>query len=207
MTMGPLLVAEGIHKRYGRTPVLADARFEGRAGELVAILGENGSGKSTLLAILAGRMRPDRGAVRCAGRVGHCPQACVLAPHLTPDEHVALFAAAYGVAPDLARARAAELFERFDLARHRRKLARDLSGGTAQKLNLALALLHDPPLLLLDEPYAGFDHATYRRFLELADDTRRAGKCVVLVTHLVHEPGRFDAVHHLRDGALHASAS
>jgi ABC-type multidrug transport system ATPase subunit len=201
--MPPLIEAEDVHRRFGRRHVLAGASFSASAGQLVAVLGENGSGKSTLLKILAGLERMDRGKVWRGGALGYCPQDALLYPYLTADEHLELYGAAYGVARDRLRARADELFEQFSFGQHRRRIVRELSGGTRQKLNLAIAILHDPPLLLLDEPYAGFDIETYHRFVAFADEARLRGKCLVLVTHLVFERHRFDAIFNLRDGRIH----
>lgn len=198
------LAAENVHKSYGRRRVLRGASFEARGGEVVAILGENGSGKSTLLRILAGASDWDGGSVRREGSVGYCPQEHVLYPHLTIDEHVELFGRAYGLSPTVARARANRLAERFDFEAHRARTVEHLSGGTQQKLNLALSLLHDPAVVLLDEPYSGLDLESYGGFVGWLADAKREGKCVVLITHLLFERERFDAVFHLRDGRLHA---
>jgi ABC-type multidrug transport system ATPase subunit len=176
--------------------------FEARAGEVVAVLGENGSGKSTLLRILAGSDDLDRGSVEKHGRVGYCPQEHVLYPYLTVDEHLELFAAAYGLATSVARERAERLAARFDFQRYRGNVVEHLSGGTQQKLNLALALLHDPAIVLLDEPYAGLDIESYRGFLAWLEEAKREGKCVILIAHLVLEQDRFDKVFQLRDGKM-----
>ncbi len=202
--MTALLAADDVHKSYGRRHVLRGASFEAHAGQLVAILGENGSGKSTLLRILAGTGDLDRGRVRREGRVGYCPQDHVLYPYLTIDEHLDLFARAYGLGRELARERTAELAERLDFSRHRSRVVEELSGGTRQKLNLAIALLHDPAIVLLDEPYAGLDIESYRAFVAWADDAKRAGKCIVVITHLALDADRFDAVLHLREGKIRA---
>ena len=185
--------------------MLRGASFEAKPGQIVAILGENGSGKSTLLRVIAGAASLDQGRVRRGGRVGYCPQEHVLYPYLTIDEHLELFACAYGLATDVARERTDKLAQRFDFARHRHTLVEHLSGGTRQKLNLALALVHDPAIVLLDEPYAGLDIATYHGFLEWATEAKREGKCIVLIAHLVLEQDRFDAVLHLRDGRIATS--
>ncbi len=202
--MPAILAAEDVHKSYGRKHVLRGASFEAREGQLVAILGENGSGKSTLLRILAGSDDLDRGRVVRNGRIGYCPQEHVLYPYLTIDEHLELFAAAYGLPLEVARKRGDALAERFELSRHRRTVVEQLSGGTRQKLNLAIALLHDPAIVLLDEPYAGLDIASYRELMAWVDEAKREGKCVVLITHLVIEQERFDQLLNLREGTLHA---
>jgi ABC-type multidrug transport system ATPase subunit len=199
-------LAEGIRKRYGRLAVLAGASFEAHAGQLVAILGENGSGKSTLLRILAGRERMDVGRITRRTAWGFCPQEAALYPYLTPDEHFELFGCAHGLSRSEIRARADALLDTLAFAPHRARVVAELSGGTRQKLNLALAVLHDPPLLLLDEPYAGFDLETYHRFVAWCDDARRRGRAVVLVSHLVLERERFDVIHQLRGGVLHVCA-
>ncbi len=201
--MPALLAAEDVCKRYGRRRVLRGASFEACAGQLVAILGENGSGKSTLLRILAGAENMDAGRVERRAPLGYCPQDCVLYPHLTIDEHLELFARAYRLEDAVARTRAEALVERFGLARRRRDVVEHLSGGTRQKLNLALAILHRPAVVLLDEPYAGLDIESYRAFVSWADDARRDGTCLVLVTHLVLERDRFDAIYAMREGRLH----
>jgi ABC-type multidrug transport system ATPase subunit len=198
----PILEARGVYKRYGRRAVLQGATLEAHAGENIAVLGENGGGKSTLLRILAGMLRMDRGEVLRHVATGYCPQDCALYPHLTPDEHMELFARAYGLPGPVAEARAGALFDRFGFARERRRVVHELSGGTRQKLNLALALLHDPGLLLLDEPYNGFDVETYRSFLAFAEEATRAGTGIVLVTHIAFDRDLFHRVLHLKGGVL-----
>ena len=202
--MTAILSAENVHKSYGRKHVLRGVRFAANAGQLVAILGENGSGKSTLLRILAGSDESDRGIVERGGKVGYCPQEQVLYPYLTIDEHLELFACAYGLPAEIAKKRGDALAKRFDFTKHKGEIVERLSGGTRQKLNLALALLHDPEIVLLDEPYAGFDIESYRAFLAWADEAKREGRCVVLITHLVFDEERFDAIFRLHEGKIDA---
>lgn len=198
-----VIAASDVHKRFGRRRVLQGVDFAADAGKLVAILGENGSGKSTFLRILAGAMRMDRGSLERPSSFGYCPQDQVLYPYLTSDEHFDLFGRAYGLDAAVVRSRADEFLERFGFTRYRRNIVEELSGGTKQKLNLALALLSDPPVLLLDEPFASFDVQAYEHFLEYADEARRGGKCILVVTHILFEPERFDSVFELSDGRMH----
>jgi ABC-type multidrug transport system ATPase subunit len=193
------LTARGIRQAFGRRQVLAGLDLEVAAGELVAVVGENGTGKTTLLRILAGDLRPDAGTVTMAGRPGYCPQTVVLDDALTVDQHVRYFQAAYGIG---SAARAGELIERLGYASYRGQRAGTLSGGTRQKLSLTLALMHDPPVLLLDEPYQGFDWETYLAFWDLTGELRAAGTATVVISHLVFEQERFDRVCHLRDGQI-----
>ncbi|AZQ70110.1 ABC transporter ATP-binding protein [Streptomyces luteoverticillatus] len=195
----PLLEVHDVHKAYGRHRVLRGVDMELRAGRLAGVVGENGSGKSTLLRILAGRLRPDRGVVKGPGRIGYCPQETVLNPAFTVEQHLELFRVAYGL-PGLDRAH--ELLETLHFADYRRHRIGTLSGGTQQKLNLVLALMHDPPLLLLDEPYQGFDWEAYQRFWELAGQLRAVGRSCLVVTHIAYDTSRFDDLWRLDAGRL-----
>ncbi len=191
------VTVQGVTKSYGRHAVLRGADLEVAPGTLVAVVGENGAGKSTLLQILAGTLAADGGTVSVRGRIGYCPQEPVLNGGLTVDQHLRYFAAAYRL-PSLDRG--AELLELLGFGDYRARTVEELSGGTRQKLNLTLALLHDPEVLLLDEPYQGFDWETYLRFWQLVDDLRGRGRSVVVITHLVFEEERFDRIYALRDG-------
>jgi ABC-2 type transport system ATP-binding protein len=180
--------------------VLSGATLEVLPGELVGLVGENGSGKSTLLQIIVGLLARDSGSVEQPGRLGYCPQLPMLWDKLTVDEHFALFARAYGMDDDAQRRAVSELLEELQFERYRGYRVEDLSGGTRQKLNLGLALMHDPQLLLLDEPYSGFDWETYSRFWEMSERRRDAGMGILIVSHLLAERARLDRIYTLRDG-------
>jgi ABC-type multidrug transport system ATPase subunit len=201
---GTVLQARDVHKAYGRHQVLKGADLEVRPGQLVAVVGENGAGKSTLLRILAGTLGADRGEVRIAGTLGYCPQEPVVNDNLTVGQHLQYFAAAHRLA-SLERAR--ELVELLRFGQLHDQAAGALSGGTRQKLNLTLALLHDPDVLLLDEPYQGFDWETYLRFWDVVADLRARDKAIVIITHLVIEQDRFDNLADLADGCLTVRAT
>lgn len=194
-----VIQARGVHKAYGRHKILRGVDLTVEAGQLVAVVGENGAGKSTLLGTLAGTLGADEGEVRLDGTLGYCPQEPVVNDNLTVEQHLCYFAAAYRI-PDLRRA--GELVERLGFRQFQRQTVGTLSGGTRQKLNLTLALLHDPDVLLLDEPYQGFDWETYLRFWDLVTDLRSSGKAVVIITHLVFEQDRYDVLADLTDGRL-----
>jgi ABC-2 type transport system ATP-binding protein len=198
-----VLEARGIRKSFGRHQVLAGVDLAVAAGEMIAVVGENGSGKSTLLRILAGDFRPDRGSVVTHGQTGYCPQAVVLDDALTVDQHIRYFQAAYRIG---AAGRADALINRLGYAAARHQPAGTLSGGTRQKLSLTLALLHEPALLLLDEPYQGFDWETYLAFWDLAGELRAAGTAILVITHLVFEQDRFDRICHLTSGRIEEGA-
>lgn len=180
--------------------VLSGATLEVRPGELVGLVGENGSGKSTLLQIVVGLLDRDSGSVEQPERLGYCPQQAMLWDKLTVDEHFALFARAYGMDEDARRRAVGEMLEELQFERYRGYRVEALSGSTRQKLNLALALMHEPQLLLLDEPYSGFDWETYLRFWEMSERRRDAGMGILIVSHLLSERDRLDRIYTLRAG-------
>ena len=192
----------GIWPRRRTVEVLNGASLEVRAGELVGLVGENGSGKSTLMQIIVGLLGSDGGTVQRPTRLGYCPQLPMLWDKLTPDEHFGLFAQAYGLGDDARGDAVQGLLDELQFERYRGYRVEELSGGTRQKLNLALALMHDPELLLLDEPYAGFDWETYLRFWEMSERRRDSGMGILIVSHLLTERDRLDRMYELCEGKV-----
>lgn len=192
----------GIWPRRRTIPVLKGASLTVRAGELVGLVGENGSGKSTLMQIIVGLLKRDAGEVDRPARLGYCPQTAMLWDKLTVDEHFDLFASAYSLGEEEAASSTADLLTELDFAKYRSYRVEELSGGTRQKLNLALSLMHQPQLLLLDEPYAGFDWETYLRFWEMSEARRDAGMGILIVSHLLAERERLDRMYEIRDGRV-----
>jgi ABC-type multidrug transport system ATPase subunit len=203
-----VLRAEGVEKAFHRgiwprrrtVEVLKGASLMVCKGELVGLVGENGSGKSTLMQIIVGLQARDSGNVEQPGRLGYCPQTPMLWDKLTVDEHFGLFARAYDLDHGASERAVAALLEELQFERYRSYRVEELSGGTRQKLNLALALMHEPDLLLLDEPYSGFDWETYVRFWEMSERRRDQGMGSLIVSHLLAERERLDRVYELRDG-------
>lgn len=188
-----------VHHSYRRHAVLRGVDLRLRPGTLAGIVGENGSGKTTLLKIVSGELGPDRGSVRHRGRFGYCPQSVVLDDSFTVRQHLDFFKSAFGL-PDLRLAE--EVMEVLAFTEYLDQRAGLLSGGSRQKLNLTLALMHDPDVLLLDEPYQGFDWETYLRFWELATRLRDAGRSVLVVSHLAYDINRLDVLWRLENGRL-----
>lgn len=189
----------GLPPRRRSVEVLRGADIEIGPGELVGLVGENGSGKSTLMQIVVGLLGRDGGEVERPGTLGYCPQLPMVWDKLTVREHFRLFGRAYGLDEGEASAEAA-LLEELQFERYRDYRVEDLSGGTRQKLNLALALMHEPDLLLLDEPYSGFDWETYLRFWEMSERRRDDGMGILIVSHLLAESDRLDRIYSLIDG-------
>jgi ABC-2 type transport system ATP-binding protein len=208
LTEPQVLSVDGVTKTFStgapwhhrRTPVLRGASLEVRAGELVGLVGENGSGKSTLMQIIVGLLARDGGTVTVRGRLGYCPQQPLLWDELTVAEHFELFGEAYRMTGERAIAARDGLLAELGFARYLGFRVEALSGGTGQKLNLALALMHEPELLLLDEPYAGFDWETYVRFWDMAERRRADGMGILVVSHLLAERERLMHIYELRDG-------
>ncbi len=178
-----LLQAHGVAKAYRGRPALRPTSLTVVPGQVVAIVGPNGAGKSTLLRLLAGLERPSTGTVGRRAAAGWVPQTGGLDPHLRPHEHIELF----GVARGLTRTDARRQGER--LARHLgwdlagAPVAGRLSGGTAQKLRMVLALVGSPRLLLADEPYQGLDADSTRRFWGLLWSVCEDGAGAVVSSH------------------------
>jgi ABC-type multidrug transport system ATPase subunit len=172
-----LLCARGVARRFGSRVALHPTDVVLAAGEAVALVGPNGAGKSTLLSILAGALEPSEGVVERPPRVGWVPQRAAHYGRLTALENLALFASLEGVP----RVRAEELAAEFELPVDTR--AASLSVGNRQRLDVALALLASPEVLLLDEPTASLDPAQRERVWTIARDVADGGGAVLVATH------------------------
>ncbi|QQS00273.1 MAG: ABC transporter ATP-binding protein [Austwickia sp.] len=196
---GPVVLrVTEVSKRYGRRLVLSPVSFTLRAGQIAAIVGANGSGKSTLLDICAGATRASTGRVARTARLGYVPQHGGLAPLLTVGEHLRLFAAARGMPAAQAVPTGERLAAQLGWRPEPKARVGTLSGGTQQKLNVVLGELDRPDLILLDEPYQGFDQESYLDFWEQVFAWRDAGAGVVVVTHLLSSLREVDRVIELR---------
>lgn len=197
-----ILTLAHIAKAFGRKKVLKDISFQLKAGSLTGIVGENGAGKSVLMEIIVGVRSPQKGRIDKNGQIGYCPQKAVLFPHLTVQEHFDYFSTAYGIGREQAKSRYEELLDHFNYKKYQEEKIINLSGGTQQKLNLSIALLHQPDLLILDEPYNGFDWDTYQRFWDYTRKLRKQGSAILIVTHLLSEKKIFDRIYELENGKL-----
>jgi ABC-2 type transport system ATP-binding protein len=184
----PSLRVAGICKRFDHLTALDHLSLDIMRGEVFGLLGPNGAGKTTLVRIIVGLLAPDEGTVELAGAngtprsrlIGICPQELVLWDSLSCLEQIELVASLYGAGRSEARQRALDLIAQLGLTDKRNTLARKLSGGMKRRLNLALAVIHEPKLLLLDEPEAGLD--PHGRVLVRELIRSLAGRMTVILT-------------------------
>ena len=197
-----ILRSEHIAKSFGKKTVLKDVSFHLNAGSITGIVGENGSGKSVLMQIVVGLRDADKGTVTCEGRLGYCPQQALLFPHLTVKEHFDYFAVAYGITKESSLEQSKQLMEYFNFKKYLNEKIVNLSGGTQQKLNLSIALLHQPDVLILDEPYNGFDWETYNRFWSYSSLLKEQGSAILVVSHFLSDQEKLDHIYNLKNGIL-----
>jgi ABC-2 type transport system ATP-binding protein len=193
-----VLVAEGLSKSYGSLAAVRDLSLRVDEGEVFGILGPNGAGKTTAMNMMCGLLRPDAGRVLVRGRpvtgeartrVGVCPQHIVIWKELECLEQLAFLARMYGVAGSEARRRGACLLDELGLGSRARARAKTLSGGMQRRLNIALALVHDPEIVLLDEPEAGLDPQS-RVLVRDYIRTLARSRTVIVTTHNMDEAER-----------------
>lgn len=172
-----------VAKSYRGAAALQEVSLSVTEGEVVVLTGPNGAGKSTLLRILAGLERPDTGTVALSGAVGYVPQRGGLDPYLTAGEHFELFGAPTGMSGTEARQEGNRLARELGWEADSSLIAKELSGGTAQKLAVITALLAGPEILLLDEPYQGMDADSQHRFWSLLWTWQESGHTAVVSSH------------------------
>ena len=192
----PLEVA-GARKKFGDVEALAGASFDVRPGELLGLLGPNGAGKTTVIKAIAGRLHLDAGTIRVFGRtvtprdsrpdVGLVPQELAVYPLLTARENLEVFGTLYGVSKSELQRRVSWALEWSDLKDRSGEPVKRFSGGMKRRLNIACSLLHDPKLVLLDEPTVGVDPQSRERIYEMLSALRQAGVSIVLTTHHLEE--------------------
>ena len=186
----PVLEARDLVKRYGDREALRGVSLAAGRGELVAVIGPNGAGKTTLLSILAGIQPPDAGTLsRPAGEVGWVPQQAALYSKLTVEENLALFARLERSRD--ARAAVERMLDLTDLRERAGDPVATLSGGNRQRVNIAIGLLAEPEVLLLDEPSAALDPRQRERLWEFILRLAGGGTTVIYATHNVQEADRY----------------
>jgi ABC-type multidrug transport system ATPase subunit len=182
--MNALEIAD-VWKYYGDFPALRAVALNIEPGSTMALLGRNGAGKTTLLRIIAGLSRPSRGSIKLQGSIGILGHGIGVYDELSALENLALFGRLYDL-PD-PRKRADEMLERVGLARVRDGLAREFSRGMRQRLAVGRAFLHDPEVLLLDEPFTALDDRAIAVLQSMIQEMRDRGRTIIMSTHQLRE--------------------
>jgi ABC-2 type transport system ATP-binding protein len=196
-----MLTLVDLRKRFGELTAVDGVSLHVERGEVFGLLGPNGAGKSTTISLCVGLLKPDGGEVRLDGAgspddpsarrlLGVAPQALALYEELTGEENLRFFARLQGLDRARARSQADRVLELVGLSPRRHDRVKVYSGGMKRRLNLAVAMIHDPPLLLLDEPTAGVDPQSRNNLLDVVRTLAEAGKAVVYTTHYMEEASK-----------------
>lgn len=188
-----MLLVNDIHKGFSQ-PVLKGITMQVNYGEVIGIAGENGSGKSTLLSIIAGLLLPDLGQVTVEGKIGYVPQETALFDNLSIKDNLRFWASAYGVSLKEAEA--------FTLGLDLKKKVRYLSGGMKKRLSIALAGLHRPDWLIMDEPSAALDIAFKGELAKMIEEAKTQARGVIFTSHQPDELHWCDRIYILREGVF-----
>jgi sodium transport system ATP-binding protein len=214
------VVVERLEKTLGKNKVLKGISFTAQPGEIFGLLGPNGAGKTTTLRIICTLLSPDRGRVEVLGsdtrtapqevrrRVGVVTADIGVYPRLTARENIAYFAQLSGVPDADLKRRVDAVIERLDVGSFADQRAESLSSGQKQKLAIARAIVHDPLVLMFDEPTSNLDVLASREVREFMVESKGRGKCVIFSTHVMHDAERLcDRITILHEGRVVASGS
>jgi sodium transport system ATP-binding protein len=209
-----------LEKQLGPNKVLRGISFDARSGEIFGLLGPNGAGKTTTLRIICTLLAPDAGKVQVLDfdtrtapqevrrRVGVVTAEIGIYPRLTARENIAYFAELTGVLDGQLDQRIDAVVERLDMASFANQRAESLSSGQKQKVAIARAIVHDPPVLMFDEPTSNLDVLASREIREFMVESRGRGKCVIFSTHVLHDAERLcDRVTIIHQGRVVASGA
>lgn len=215
VAIAPAVEARAVRKRFGEVTALDGLTLSIRAGEIYGLLGPNGSGKTTFIRALAALIRPDDGEIRelgmtpraavAAGAIGYMTQAAALYTELSVEENLRFFGALEGVTGIADRIE--EALRRVDLLDRRRSIVGTLSGGMRTRVSLAATLLHQPRLLLLDEPTVGVDPALRHEFWQHFRSLASGGVTILVSSHVMDEASRCDRLGLIRAGRLLAEGT
>lgn len=196
------LFCNDIKKSFGRFNVLKGCSLELRENEFVGLVGENGSGKSTFVRCLLGFIRPNSGTIKIKGMVGYCPQENVLNRRYRVSEHLKLIEAIYRRYLSIDHKFVEACIDRLKLRPFLRMSIGDLSSGTYQKVKFLTSIYHSPKLIILDEPYDGFDWSMYLTFWKIIEELKSQGAAILMISHLIYDQKKFDRIFELKEGRL-----
>lgn len=182
--------------------VITGANLTVKKGEIIGISGENGAGKSTLLKLIIGLLKPKAGKIEKFGKIGYSPQNLLLFENLSVMENFKVFGKGIDLNEKKIEEEANKILIKLKFEKYKDVLVKNLSGGTAQKVNFGISLLGDPDILVLDEPYQGLDYASFLEFWDMQFKLREEGKSVIIVSHLIEDQSKFTKSVHLVNGRL-----
>ena len=194
--MNPTVSISHISKSFGPVKAVKDVSFEVFPGEIFGLLGPNGAGKTTTIRVMLDIFRPDSGSVTlfdgkltedAKRRIGYLPEERGLYKDIKLEPTLIYLATLKGLDESTARQRLETWLKRFDLYEHRQKKVQELSKGMQQKAQLIATLLHDPDLIIVDEPFSGLDPVNTRLVKEIIEEQRQAGKAIIMSTHQMHQ--------------------
>ena len=196
-----MIKAENLKKRYGDTVALDDVSFEVKKGETFGLLGPNGAGKTTTIQVLCGLLKPDGGAVELDGKrdpslvevrlsLGVVPQALAIYEELSAEENLRFFGRIYGLSGRQLKERLRNCLEIAGLSQRRKERVSKYSGGMKRRLNMVCSFLHEPPLLLLDEPTVGVDPQSRNLIFDTIEGMKKQGRTIIYTTHYMEEAQR-----------------
>jgi ABC-2 type transport system ATP-binding protein len=196
-----MIKVENLKKRFGNVVALDDVSFEVNKGETFGLLGPNGAGKTTAINILCGLTRPDQGTVSLDGRtdptvpevrlsLGVVPQTVALYEELSAQENLRFFGRIYGLSGRKLKERISNCLEIAGLSQRSKERISKYSGGMKRRLNMACSLLHEPPILLLDEPTVGVDPQSRNLIFDTIEQWKKQGRTIIYTTHYMEEAER-----------------
>src|SRR4030066_310798 len=196
-----MIKACNLKKRYGKTVALDDVSFEVKRGETFGLLGPNGAGKTTTIRLLCGLLKPDSGIVTLDGKtdptlvevrlsLGMVPQTLAIYEELSAEDNLRFFGRIYGLSGRLLKERVSNCLEIAGLSQRRKDQDAKYSGGMKRRLNMVCSLLHEPPLLLLDEPTVGVDPQSRNSIFDTIEAMKKQGRTIIYTTHYMEEAER-----------------
>lgn len=196
------LNCQNLTKSFGKNNVLNGCTLKIQTGEFIGIVGENGSGKSTFIRCILGFLKPDAGSMQINSHLGYCPQDNVLNSRYKVKEHLSLVESIITKHWNVDHEFLDSCLKRLKLLPFLNSLIGNLSGGTYQKVKFLTSIFHLPKLLILDEPYDGFDWQMYLVFWDIIAELKFRGTSILMISHLIYDRDKFDKIFRMNEGYL-----
>jgi len=217
ITTSPCIKIEHVNRFFGKKQVLFDITLDVTYSQILGLLGPSGSGKSTLIKMIAGIDIPTSGEVyllnekmpklSMMNKIGYMAQSDALYTELTAEENIKFFASMYKLSKSKQKQRIIEVMELVNLSDHLKKQVKQYSGGMKRRLSLAIALIHEPPILILDEPTVGIDPVLRKSIWNELYKLNKNGTTIIVTTHVMDEAEKCSSLGMIRDGKLIALGS